>query len=102
MKQLIKKSNLFLFILIIAIFTIVLKYTWLVSDNVTEIKEGDRFGVFRVTSVEAGLIELKNDRAIDLSPGSCINLIGNLGFVVADSDELRFYPSKGKKCDQPG
>jgi S-layer protein (TIGR01567 family) len=70
-----------------------LKYTWLVSDNVTEINEGDRFGVFKVTSVEPDFIELKNDRAINLSAGSRINLIGNLGFAIANSTDLRFYPS---------
>lgn len=70
-----------------------LQYTWLVSDNVTEIKKGDSLGVFSVTRVEPGYIVLKNDRAIDLSARSHINLIGNLGFAVADSADLRFYPS---------
>lgn len=81
---------------------IFLKYTWLRSSNVIELKKGDLFGVFRVTDVEPDFIELENDRAIDLNPGSCINLMENLGFIVADSDELRFYPSRGKKCDQSG
>ncbi len=70
-----------------------LQYTWLVSDNITEIKKGDRFGVFSVTRVEPDFIVLKNDRAINLSAGSRINLIGNLGFTVADSIDFRFYPS---------
>ncbi len=73
-----------------------LRYTWLLSDNITEIKEGDRFGVFSVTDVEPDFIVLENDRPINLSAGDCINLLGNLGFVVADSEELRFYPSKGR------
>jgi S-layer protein (TIGR01567 family) len=81
---------------------IFLKYTWFRSNNITEIHEGDRFGVFRVTSVESDFIELKNDIAINLSAGSCINLIGNLSFTVTDSDELRFYPTRGKKCGQSG
>ncbi len=80
-------------------YYIELRYTWLVSENVTEIKEGDRFGVFSVTDVEPEFIVLENNRAIDLTPGSCIDLLGNLGFIVADSDELRFYPSGGTKCD---
>ncbi|MCX9073626.1 MAG: S-layer protein domain-containing protein [Candidatus Methanoperedens sp.] len=79
-----------------------LRYTWFISDDIIQIKVGDRSGVFRVTSVASDFIVLENDREIDLSPGSCINLIGNLGFVVADSEELRFYPSGGKKCDQSG
>lgn len=83
-------------------YFVVLKYSWLVSDNVTELKEGDRFGVFRVTSVKSDSIVLENDREIDLNPGSCINLIGDLGFIVADSEDLRFYPAGGIKCDQSG
>lgn len=75
-----------------------LRYTWFVSDNVTKIKKGDMYGVFEVTNVMPDFIELKNDRAIDLNPGSCINLMENLGFVVAGSDELRFYPAR-KECN---
>lgn len=72
---------------------IVLRYTWLVSDNVTEIHVGDRFGKFRITEVYPDHLELRNERPINLSRGSRINLFGNLGFAAANSDELRFYPS---------
>ncbi|HWQ95731.1 MAG TPA: S-layer protein domain-containing protein [Candidatus Methylomirabilis sp.] len=75
---------------------VVLTYSWQLSDNVTELKEGDMYGVFRVTSVESDSIVLENDREINLSRGSCIHLLENLVFVVADSEELRFYPSGGK------
>jgi S-layer protein (TIGR01567 family) len=71
-----------------------MQYTWLVSDNVTEIKKGDRLGVFSVTRVKPDFIILKNDRAINLSAGNRVNLIGNLSFTVADSADLRFYPSR--------
>ncbi len=81
-------------------YYIELRYTWLVSENVTDIKEGDRLGVFLVTGTEPDYIVLENERAINLSAGSCINLMENLGFVVADSGELRFYPSGMEKCDQ--
>ncbi len=37
-----------------------------------------------------------NDIDIYLEPGSHPNLIGNLSFVVADANELRFYPSNTK------
>jgi len=69
-----------------------LRYTWLVSDNVTQIKEGDRLGVFNVTVMEPDRIVLKNREPIDLKAGSRINLLGNLSFFVENSDELRFYP----------
>ena len=70
-----------------------LRYTWQVSDTIMEVKEGDRFGVFSVKKIGSNSIELDNDMAINLDPGSCINLFGDLAFVVADSDELRFYPT---------
>ncbi len=70
-----------------------LRYTWFVSDNVTRIKEGDRFGVFNVTVVEPERMVLKNRVPIELRAGSSINLFGNLSFFVEDSDELRFYPT---------
>jgi S-layer protein (TIGR01567 family) len=70
-----------------------LRYTWFVSDNVTQIKEGDRLGVFNVTVVEPDRIVLKNREPIELKAGSSINLLGNLSFFVENSDELRFYPT---------
>ena len=63
------------------------------SDNVTQIKEGDRFGVFNVTVVEPDRIVLTNREPIELKAGSSINLFGNLSFFVENSDELRFYPT---------
>ena len=38
---------------------------------------------------------LKNNGSISLSAGSNITIFGSLNFTVADSAELRFYPSKG-------
>jgi S-layer protein (TIGR01567 family) len=70
-----------------------LRYTWFVSDNVTQIKEGDRLGVFNVTVVEPDRLVLKNRAPIELKAGRIINLYGNLSFFVENSDELRFYPT---------
>ena len=70
-----------------------LRYTWFVSDNVTQIKEGDRLGVFNVTVIEPDRIVLTNREPIELKAGSSINLFGNLSFFVENSDELRFYPT---------
>lgn len=69
-----------------------LRYTWFVSDNVTQIKEGDRLGAFNVTVVEPDRMVLKNREPIELKAGRIINLYGNLSFFVENSDELRFYP----------
>ena len=70
-----------------------LRYTWFISSNFIEIHEGERLGVFNITKLEPNYIEMKNDHAIELIPGSRINLIENLGFVIADSADMRFYPS---------
>ena len=70
-----------------------IRYSRLRSNDVTEIHEGYRSGVFNITKLGQDYIEMKNDRPINLIPGSRINLIGDLGFFVANSDELRFYPS---------
>ncbi|HEY9205750.1 MAG TPA: S-layer protein domain-containing protein [Candidatus Methanoperedens sp.] len=70
-----------------------LRYTFLISDNITRIHKGDRIGAFRVIGVEPDFISMENDIDIYLRPGSRPNLIGNLSFRVADADELRFYPS---------
>jgi hypothetical protein len=70
-----------------------LRYAWFVSDNVTQIKEGDRLGVFNVTVVEPDRMVLKNRAPIELKLGRIINLYGNLSFFVGNSDEFRFYPT---------
>lgn len=70
-----------------------MRYTWFVSDDITQIKEGDRFGVFNVTVVEPDRMVLKNRVPIELSAGSSISLFENLSFFVENSDELRFYPT---------
>jgi len=69
------------------------RYTWFVSDKVTQIKEGDRLGVFIVTDVKPDRMILKNRVPIDLEAGTSINFFGNLSFFVENSDELRFYPT---------
>jgi hypothetical protein len=66
-----------------------------VSDNVIQIKEGNKFGVFNVTVVEPDRIVFTNREPIELKAGISINLFGNLSFFVENSDELRFYPTNG-------
>jgi S-layer protein (TIGR01567 family) len=70
------------------------KYTWLRSQNFTDVKEGDSFGIMEVTSVKNGVIELRNKEPIDLSPGRIINLMGNITIEVGNSTtDLQFYPN---------
>jgi hypothetical protein len=72
------------------------KYTWLRSQNVTGVKEGDTFGVMEVTSVKNDTIELRNKEPIELTSGNTIRLMGNIDIQVNSSKTgLLFYPFKG-------
>ncbi len=70
-----------------------LSNTWFVSDEVFQIKAGDRMGVFNVTEAEPEYLVLKNMVPVELKAGSTIGLFGTLSFSVENSDELRFYPA---------
>ncbi len=68
-----------------------LKFTWLISSNVIEVKSGDKFGVFKVDSETP--LSLQSDGSISLSRDSTVDLAGNMKFKVSDSDpDVRFYP----------
>ena len=71
-----------------------LRYTWLISWNVLEVKEGDKFGVFEVKEANENYLLLYNkDKQIDLNQNTILPLYGDLKFRVADKDTaLRFYP----------
>jgi S-layer protein (TIGR01567 family) len=72
------------------------KYTWLRSQDIAEIREGDTFGVMEVISVKNGTIELKNKNPIDLAPGNTVHLMGDISIQVDSSKTgLLFYPLKG-------
>ncbi len=68
-----------------------LQYVWLIDESsLIEIKSGDSYGVFEVTSTTP--LKLENDASLTLSKDSEIDIMGNMKFKVADSDTLRFYP----------
>ncbi|HCJ65949.1 MAG TPA: hypothetical protein DHV62_01130, partial [Elusimicrobia bacterium] len=69
-----------------------LRYTWLISENVTEIKTEDKYGILKVSESNENIISLHNDAAISLDPNSVRDLYGDFKFKVADSPTLRFYP----------
>jgi S-layer protein (TIGR01567 family) len=68
------------------------KYTWLIDNNVLEVKSGDMYGVFKVDTENP--LTLKSDSAVSLSKDSVVTLAGNLKFRVSDSPDtdVRFYP----------
>ncbi|MFA4936508.1 MAG: S-layer protein domain-containing protein, partial [Candidatus Methanoperedens sp.] len=71
-----------------------LRYTWVISQNVLEVKAGDKFGVFEVKEANEDYILLYNkDKQIDLGQNTVQLLYGEMKFKVADSSTaLRFYP----------
>ena len=69
-----------------------LRYTWVVSRDVIEVKSGETYGVFEATATSTHLI-LKLDSSIDLSADSTNDLGGNFKIKVADDNTaFRFYP----------
>ncbi|MCZ7382245.1 MAG: S-layer protein domain-containing protein [Candidatus Methanoperedens sp.] len=70
-----------------------LRFTWAVDTSITEIKGGDKFGIFEVITTSP-IIQLNNTKnAITLNKASTVDLIGNIKFTVADSDDVRIYPT---------
>ncbi len=69
-----------------------LKFTWVISDKITEVKSGDKFGIFEVDTEQP--LTLSNDASLSLSRDSSVTLAGNMKFKVADSsdNDVRFYP----------
>lgn len=62
------------------------------SDDYTEINNGDTFGEMEVTSVSESGITMKNDDDIGLGQDETVEVMGNVSFKTADSSTLRFYP----------
>ncbi|MFZ3058822.1 MAG: S-layer protein domain-containing protein [Candidatus Methanoperedens sp.] len=71
-----------------------LRYTYLISQNVLEVKVGDKFGVFEVKEANENYVLLYNkDKTVNLDQNTVQPLYGELKFKVADSSTaLRFYP----------
>ncbi len=71
-----------------------LRYTWLISQNVLEVKAGDKFGVFEVKEANENYVLLYNkEKTISLDQNTVQPLYGELKLKIADSSTaLRFYP----------
>jgi S-layer protein (TIGR01567 family) len=63
-----------------------------ISDTFAPVESGDRYGEMEVDELSADRITMSNEDAINLRGGRIVNLFGDVGFEVADSDELRFAP----------
>ena len=73
---------------------VVVKYVFLRSENILEVRNGDTFGVMKVKSTSGG-ITLENKEVVTLRPDSTPDIMGGMYFKVADdSTNLRYYVAK--------
>ena len=63
-----------------------------ISDDYTEINDGDTFGKMEVSSVSESGITMKNSDDIGLDKGETTEIMNNVSFKTADDSTLRFYP----------
>ncbi len=64
-----------------------------ISESYTTISNGNDFGLMEISNVNDTMIEMKNPSSLTLSPGSAMDVMGNIKFRVADdSTTVRFYP----------
>ena len=63
-----------------------------ISDTYDSVESGDEYGKMQVSSLSDTGFEMDNDNTISLRKGGTAEIFGDVGFVVADSNELRFAP----------
>lgn len=63
-----------------------------ISDTYAPVESGDRYGEMEVDELSADRIAMSNEDSISLREGRIVNIFGDVGFQVADSDDLRFAP----------
>jgi len=63
-----------------------------ISDTYNSVESGDEYGKMQVTGLSETGLEMDNDNTISLRKGGTAEIFGDVGFIVADSDELRFAP----------
>ncbi|MDD1727369.1 MAG: hypothetical protein LUQ08_06125 [Methanothrix sp.] len=68
------------------------------SDTYASVEDGDEYDKMEVKSVDQNGVQMSNEDSINLKEGGEINIFGEVGFIVADDDVLRFAPY----VDRPG
>ncbi len=63
-----------------------------ISESYTTIDSNSRYGKMEISSVTSDKITMENKDTISLSSGNTVDVMGNIKFKVADSEDLRFYP----------
>ncbi len=62
-----------------------------ISESFTS-ASNNKYGVMEITKADAAGIDMYNSNSFTLSPGSTIDIMGDLKFIVADNSTLRFAP----------
>ena len=62
------------------------------SDTYASVESGDEYGKMKVEGVSDEGVEMENDNTLTLRKGSTTEIFGDVSFIVADADELRFAP----------
>jgi S-layer protein (TIGR01567 family) len=63
-----------------------------ISDTFDSVEDGDKYGEMKVVSVSDNGVDMENEDSFTLRKDKIVNIMGKVGFQVADSDELRFAP----------
>ncbi|VVB91036.1 S-layer protein [uncultured archaeon] len=82
-------SNVFSGTEISAAFT---KGIFQISESFVSTNSNNRYGMMEITTASSAGITMDNPNSFSLSQGSTINIMGDLSFIVANNDTLRFAP----------
>ena len=63
-----------------------------ISDTFAAVEDGGKYNKMKVTSVSDTGVEMDNEDSLTLRKGSTTKIFGNVGFLVADANEIRFAP----------
>ncbi len=64
-----------------------------ISDDYITVESGDKYGDMEIDTVSGDIIRMTNDNSITLRKGKTVPVMGDVSFMVGDSDELRFGPT---------
>jgi S-layer protein (TIGR01567 family) len=63
-----------------------------ISDAYKSVEDGDKYEKMKVTSVSDSGISMENEDSFTLRRGTVVRIFGEVGFQIADADDLRFAP----------
>lgn len=64
-----------------------------ISEDYASVESGDKYGKMKVSSVDDSGVTMKNEDTLTLRKGGTVTIFGDVAFLVADADELRFAPT---------